>query len=275
LALTHYRCHRVYVVSSRTARITLTLAHFPLPFFHFAESDLPPPLPTSPTSTRPSPTLDGTDLIGRVFDDPDLGLCQVIGVGPRLRLAPGEGNLDPTGPQLQAGWVPTLRYTSLGGATHTSSVTEVAEWVQTLAPSDPSPSPPVPNQSPSSPSPTTSSPRPRPRHISPPPLVPPPPSPHLQPPLYHPYPNSAVAPACALSPLPPPPSSHALYTTLPRRTLTSTGQGNLSPSPPLPAGRMARSGRLRTNRSSSSSWSPSSASSLSFAPPRPPPILRE
>ncbi len=51
-------------------------------------------------------------------------------------MAPGEGNLDPTGPQLLAGWVPTLRYTSLGGATHTSSVTEVAEWVQTLAPSD-------------------------------------------------------------------------------------------------------------------------------------------
>jgi hypothetical protein len=32
---------------------------------------------------------------------------------------------------------------------------------------------------------------------------------------------------------------------------------------------MARSGPLRTNRSSSSSWSPSSTFSLSFAPPRP------
>jgi hypothetical protein len=32
---------------------------------------------------------------------------------PPHRLAPGEGNLDPTGPQLQAGWVPTLRYTSI------------------------------------------------------------------------------------------------------------------------------------------------------------------
>ncbi len=103
---------------------------------------------------------------------PDLGLCQVIGVGPRLRLVPGESNLDPTGPQLQAGWVPTLRYTSLGGATHTSSVTEVAEWVQTLAPSDLSPTPPVPNQSPPLLSPTTTSPRPRPRHIPPPPFVP-------------------------------------------------------------------------------------------------------
>ncbi len=49
---------------------------------------------------------------------------------------PARANLDPTGPHLRAGWVPTLRYTSLGGATHTSSVTEVAEWVQTLAPPD-------------------------------------------------------------------------------------------------------------------------------------------
>jgi hypothetical protein len=129
-ALTHYRCHRVYIVFTRSERITLTHAHFPLPYFHFAESDLPPPLPISTTSARSSPTLDGTDLIGRVFNDPDLGLCSVTEVGPRLRLAPGEGNLNPTGPHLQAGWVPTLRYTSLGGATHTSSVTEVAEWVQ-------------------------------------------------------------------------------------------------------------------------------------------------
>jgi hypothetical protein len=90
--------------------------------------------------TRPSRTLDGTDLIRRVFNDPDLVLCHVTEVGPRRRSAPGEGNLDPTGPQLQAGWVPTLRHTSLGEATHTSSVTEVVEWVQTLAPSDqPSP----------------------------------------------------------------------------------------------------------------------------------------
>jgi hypothetical protein len=102
--------HRVYVISTRTERTTLNLAHFPLPFFHFAESDLPPTLPTSPISARPSLTLDGTDLIGQFFNDPDLVLC---------RLAPGEGNLDPTGPQIQAGWVPTLRYTALGGATHT------------------------------------------------------------------------------------------------------------------------------------------------------------
>ena len=121
--------------------LTLTLAHFPLPLFHLAASDLsPPPTTPGPSANRPSHTLDGTGLIGRVFNDPDLGLCRVVEVEPPHRLAPGEGILDPTGPKLQAGWVPTLRYTSLGGATHTSSVTEVADWVQTLAPPDISPS---------------------------------------------------------------------------------------------------------------------------------------
>ncbi len=109
-ALTHYRCQRVYVVSSRSERITLTLAHFPLPLFHFAASDLPPPPTPDPNATRPSPTLDGMDLIGRVFNDPDLGLCRVVEVGPPHRLAPGEGNLDPTGPHLRLGSHPAIHF---------------------------------------------------------------------------------------------------------------------------------------------------------------------
>jgi hypothetical protein len=63
-ALTHYRFQRVYVVSSRSERITLTLAHFPLPLFHFAASDLPPPPTPDPSATRPFPTLDGTAVRG-------------------------------------------------------------------------------------------------------------------------------------------------------------------------------------------------------------------
>jgi hypothetical protein len=103
-ALTHYRLQRVYVVSSRSERITLTLAHFPLPLFHFAASGLPPPPTPDPSATRPSPTLDSTDLIGRVFNDPDLGLCRVVEVGPPHRLTPGEGNLNPTGPGGEVVW---------------------------------------------------------------------------------------------------------------------------------------------------------------------------
>ncbi len=84
----------------------------PLPYFHFAASDLHPLLLTDPTSSRPSNTLDGTDLIGWVFNDPDLSLCRVVEVGPLHRLAPGKGNLDPIDSQFQADWVPTLRYTA-------------------------------------------------------------------------------------------------------------------------------------------------------------------
>ncbi len=194
----HLQRQRVYVVSSRSERITLTLAHFPLPLFHFAASDLPPPPTPDPSATRPSPTLDGTDQIGRVFNDPDLGLCRVVEVGPPHRLAPGEGNLDPTGPHLQAGWVPTLRYTSLGGATHTSSVTEVAEWVQTLAPSD--------------------RPLPPPSVLSSPTFPPPSPRRRQRPLPTHNYLTSPTAsanphphPTCITIPPQPPPSSSPLF----------------------------------------------------------------
>jgi hypothetical protein len=70
-----YEYSMMLCINTRSERITLTLAHFPLSLFlfHFAESDLPPP--PDPSSFRPSPTLDGTDLIGWVFNDPDLGLC--------------------------------------------------------------------------------------------------------------------------------------------------------------------------------------------------------
>ncbi len=96
--LTHYRCQRVYVVSSRSERITLTLAHFPLPLFHFAASDLPSPPTPDPSATRPSPTLDGTDPIGRVFNDPDLGLCRVVEVGPPPSFGAWRGQPRPNRP---------------------------------------------------------------------------------------------------------------------------------------------------------------------------------
>ena len=102
--------------------------------------------------------------------------------GPTKRGISQGGN--PTGPQLQAGWVPTLRYTSLGGATHTSSVTEVvAEWVQTLAPPDTSPP------------------------YTPPPTLPPP-SPHRRQ-RPHPSPPTPVLPPLLVTPPPtlPSPSS--------------------------------------------------------------------
>jgi hypothetical protein len=54
-ALTHYRYQRVYVVSSRSERITLALAHFPLPYFTSPSLTFPHPLP--PTPLPPIPPL--------------------------------------------------------------------------------------------------------------------------------------------------------------------------------------------------------------------------
>ncbi len=87
-------------------------------------------------------------------------------IGPSYRLAPGKGNLDPTGPQFQAGWVPTLRYTSQIGAKHTSAVTELAEWVQTLLQPYPSAPSPISVSIPSPPSSLTPYPLPH-RHCRP------------------------------------------------------------------------------------------------------------
>ncbi len=151
-AVTHHGCHRTYIVSSCSERTSFTLAHSPLPLFHFAESDFYPP---TPPHSVPPPLSMARTCSGGSLTTP----TSVYAVSSRWghRLAPGEGNLDPTGPQLQAGWIPTLRYTSLGGwATHTSSVTEVAESVQTLAPdlSPPTPEVPPPTSTPPRPIPS-------------------------------------------------------------------------------------------------------------------------
>ena len=82
-ALDHYRSHRVYVVKTGSNRVTDTLAHFPIPLFHFAPPDpIPPDLPSD---SRPDPQHDGSDLIGRWFHEPELGTCSVIGLAPPLR----------------------------------------------------------------------------------------------------------------------------------------------------------------------------------------------
>ncbi len=110
-ALTHYRCQRVYVVSSRSERITLTLAHFPLPLFHFAASDLPPPPTPDPSATRPSPTLDGTDLIGRVFRTSVYAMSSRLGLPIVWRLARATST-QPAPNSKPAGFPPcdTLRW---------------------------------------------------------------------------------------------------------------------------------------------------------------------
>ena len=126
-SLDHYRCSAVYMVGTGAVRDCDTLAHFPNPLFHFAALPDSPPSPAVP-DPRPDPKVDGSDLVGRWFEDPDLGRCQVTGKGPPHRLLPGAGNRA-SGPRLAPGFHHTLRYSTPSGSVETSSVAEVADWL--------------------------------------------------------------------------------------------------------------------------------------------------
>ena len=138
----HYRCFNVFFPSTGLSRVCETLSHFPDPLFPFEDPTLLPSVP-DPTASRPSPTFDGADLVGRRFLDPDLGPCLVTGPGPQTFLQPHTGNLD-AGTPLNPGWHPTLTYSYLVSnrpTTSHSSVSEVSRWVSLYPCPDPSPSP--------------------------------------------------------------------------------------------------------------------------------------
>ena len=117
-----------------------TLDHFPDPLFHFAAlPDSPPTTPLPPS--RPEPAADGSDLVGRWFHEPDLGVCQVTALGEPFRLPPGAGNRA-SGPRLAPGFHHTLHYLLPSGSVERSSVAEVADWVSRF-PADAPPPPPV------------------------------------------------------------------------------------------------------------------------------------
>ncbi len=88
-ALSHYRSHVVFIPSTLATHITNQLDFFPDPLFTFEDPTISAP-PPDPTSSRPSPTLDGADLIGQAFVDPDLGLCLVTGHGQPSFLQPNQ-----------------------------------------------------------------------------------------------------------------------------------------------------------------------------------------
>jgi hypothetical protein len=152
-ALDHYRCHHVYVVSTRRPRISNTLHHFPLPLFHFEDPtpSLPNPISLSREDPTHTPATDGTDLLGRQFFDAELGQCTVSAVALPYYLAPDEGNHSPDSPLLPPGWHNQLSYTSPTGAIHTSSVTEITAWLATAPPTHtptPAPTPALPRRNP-------------------------------------------------------------------------------------------------------------------------------
>jgi hypothetical protein len=117
----------VFVPRTGVTRVSDTLDHFPDPLFPFEDPASDPVLP-DPTSDRPNPTYDGSDLTGREFLDPDLGVGQVVGPSAPLFLSSQTGNLE-ADPYLSPRWQPTLLYKSVDSKNHRFAVSEVARWV--------------------------------------------------------------------------------------------------------------------------------------------------
>jgi hypothetical protein len=138
-ALDHYRSHRVYIVKTGSYRVTDTLAHFPVPLFHFAPPDpLPPAIPTA---HRPNPQPDGSDMIGLFFSEPELGICSVVATAPPFELVVGAGNRTDDD-YIPPGWHQTLTIRLASGRTERCSVTEVARWYAACPPTPPHTHPP-------------------------------------------------------------------------------------------------------------------------------------
>ena len=153
-AVTHYRCYHMYICTTSSMRVSDSISVFPSPLFHFEDPSTPPePLPPSPS--RPHPTADGSDLIGRWFVDPEEGLCHIISTASPFLKLPSVGNRNPSSPILADGYHYMLRYTTPSGATHSSSLTEVADWVHRFPAVNPSSS----SSPPASPPPTQPTPR--------------------------------------------------------------------------------------------------------------------
>ncbi len=90
-----------------------------------------------PTRDRPNPSEDGSDLLGRHFLDPELGVCYIT-LGPVLhkvistRAERNQQNLPERNQQnLSTGAYYTLCYRqSLTDAEHISSITETSHWIK-------------------------------------------------------------------------------------------------------------------------------------------------
>jgi hypothetical protein len=88
-----------------------------------------------PTKARPDPRDNGTDLVGRHFIEPELGVCIIIGPGPVIikKLATRaqiQQQRNSNEPAIGSGSHFTLRYRHIGTCEeHYSSVSEILYWI--------------------------------------------------------------------------------------------------------------------------------------------------
>ena len=135
-ALQHFRAFRIWVSQHSALRVSSTVWWF---FQSCVPDDNLITLPNQdvsypPTRDRPHPKPDGSDLLGRFFFEPDLGVCCLTRMGPirekkmqsrALRSIP---NADPA---IPLGFHYTLYYKCVAtNEEHFSSLDEICEWIR-------------------------------------------------------------------------------------------------------------------------------------------------
>jgi hypothetical protein len=134
----HLRAFEVWVPNTSAPRITNTVWWF-LHDNVAADAPLLDPearLAYPPSKDRPTPRDNGSDLIGRAFFEPELGVCIITGLGPvvhnqmssrgrrQRHRAAGE-------PIIATGAHFTLMYKqTTTGEEHYSSLTEILNWIE-------------------------------------------------------------------------------------------------------------------------------------------------
>ncbi len=85
-----------------------------------------------PTKVRPDPRDNGTDLVGRHFIDPELGVCVIVGPGPVIdkNWQHIQQQKNSNEPAIGPGSHFTLRYRHIDTCEeHYSSVSEILYWI--------------------------------------------------------------------------------------------------------------------------------------------------
>ncbi len=118
-AMEHLRAFEVWVPHTSAPRITNTvwlILHDGTPDDILLAPDATLAYP--PTKACPHPRDDGSDLIGRAFFEPELGVCMIIGQGPATEKqlptrAQVRRDRSDSGPVLAPGIYHTLTYRQL------------------------------------------------------------------------------------------------------------------------------------------------------------------
>jgi hypothetical protein len=136
MAWKHLRSFEVWVPNTSAARVTNTVwwfLHDLCPIDTLLKPD--PGIAYPPTKERPCPKEDGSDLFGRAFFEPDLGVCLITGQGPivrrplltRAEVRRSNAANDPT---IATGSHHTLIYKQIcTGEEHYSSLAEILHWI--------------------------------------------------------------------------------------------------------------------------------------------------